>query len=145
MYVRPDGGGWSWHAGILALKDAKQMAKIGCDTVTGSNCVLYATLEPVTPAAKGALPQSLKRQIEGAKLETNPGGYLVVATNRASNLGYSWNYNAQSEAKNTALRQCEIDARKARASRADDKIETRVDAELEKLGFFDCKISAIYR
>lgn len=145
MYVLPNGRGWSWHAGIVTLEDAKQLAKIGCDTVTRGNCVLYATLEPVTPAAKGALPQRLRRQIEDAKLETNPGGYLVVAANRASDLGYSWNYNAQSEARNAALRQCEADAKDSRARRADDAVEVRVDVELEKAGFFDCRIFAIYR
>ncbi len=145
MYVRPNGAGWGWHSGMLTHEEAKQLAKTGCDVTTGRKCVLYAALEPITPAPKGALLQSMERAIVEAKREISPEDYIVVSATPAANWNVSWGYSDLSEAKAISLQRCKMEVDKFRQERAKNEVKARVDANFEKAGYFNCRIVGIYR
>jgi hypothetical protein len=140
FYIRPDGRAWGLVTGRYTEQDAKRMAKIDCDIVSGGNCVLYATIVPKDEFTEHTIPNNHMSALAKAKRGTAPGNYFAIANNPAGYTGFGFNLATQEEAKSVAMAGC---ARVTKSSLVNE--EARFLAAYKAAGLLDCKTFGVYR
>ena len=102
-----------WWQEAHNLETAKAGALKGCQVVANSkNCVLYAVLLPkgmdLNTRQAGGLSQEAYTEYTGSyKSNQIEGRYGAIAISGASEVGVSWNWANEAEARATAIAYCE--------------------------------------
>ena len=140
MYVRPDGTGWGYYTSGLSLDEAKQASKTRCDTATGRNCILYATLSPASPPPPNAIPASYKKRLANAAAKNDVGKFIAVSSNHVEGSDVTWGHDTAEQAAAATLKSCQevgqVIAQRLGQTRA---------ATYRSRGLFDCQLIGLYR
>lgn len=130
-----------WVQNFHNLGTAKDVGLKGCQIVSGGgNCALYAVVVPkgmdlATPTAQGLSQEAYSEYTGAYRTRQTEGRYGAIAVSGAAEVGVSWNWQNEAEARATAIAYCE---KEVAAELAELNIEGR--AWVKRRGLDTCRV-----
>ncbi len=136
FYTDKNGRGWVWYGAQFTAKDASRAAKLACEAIAKSPCVMIARIDPRNDVGGIGVPKDDQKDYREMLRDTSSSYYAAIAINGIGWWGMSFEYEEAAEAQAASLKTCKESSAKSRANEDDAAIRKAFDRN----GVYKCRV-----